>query len=150
MCKAVKHAKLDQGVVKQAQECNKHQEGEDCKAIGCKMENMKALEKALKEKREDAEKAKKQADSDLKKVKVDMEKLAGKQSEAKARQKKEDKEHEEAVDKAVQSRMKELEGCERAKIQSEMEAKRDCQRKEKNKRLEEAKEKLCNAKKSSC
>ena len=90
------------------------------------MENMKALEKALKEKREDAEKAKKQADSDLKKVKGDMEKLAGKQSEAKARQKKEDKEHEEAVDKAVQSRMKELEGCERAKIQTEMEAKRDC------------------------
>jgi len=46
--------------------------------------------------------------------------------------------------------MKELEGCERSKIESEMDAKRDCQRKEKNKRLEEAREKLCKAKKSSC
>ena len=62
MCNAAKHAKLDQGVVKQASECNKHQEGEGCKAIGCKMDNMKSLEKALKDKKEDAEKAKRQAE----------------------------------------------------------------------------------------
>jgi len=68
VCNAAKHAKLDQGVVKQASECNKHQEGEGCKAIGCKMDNMKSLEKALKDKKEDAEKAKRQAEKDLKKV----------------------------------------------------------------------------------
>ena len=52
--RAIKHNKLDAGVVKQAQECNKYQEHEGSKSIACKIGNLKELDQALSNKRIDA------------------------------------------------------------------------------------------------
>ena len=140
MIKAITHAKLDNGVVKTATECNQHYEGEDSKAINCKLENMKALERALHEKKEHAEDNHKQAHKDLSKVQLELKELEGKHDKQKAQEKKEEKEHKEAVDKATQQRMKELEGCERSKIQADMDAKRECQKQAKAERLRKMRE----------
>ena len=130
MLKAIKHSKLDAGVVKQATECNKHMEGECSKAIGCKINNMKELEQALKNKKIDAEETKERAEKSLKKVKGTMAELTSKMNEAKAKEKREELEFKKEVDAALAVRMRELEQCERARLSADMKLKRECQKAE--------------------
>ena len=111
---------------------------------------MKALEEALHEKKEHAENSHKQAHKDLNKVQSGLKELEDKHDKQKAQEKKEEKEHKEAIDSATKQRMKELEGCERAKIQSDMDAKRECRKEATAERLRKNREAMCKAKQQTC
>ena len=64
----MKHAKMDAGVVKNASDCNTAMDGEGKQAIGCKIQNMLALDNALNMKKEDMHKSHKMAEANQAKV----------------------------------------------------------------------------------
>lgn len=126
MLNVIKHTKLNGDVIKQSVECNKYEPGMGSRSVGCKMENLKELNNALGLKKQDAEDMMESARKNQKKVQAHMADLEKKQQLERAREKKEEAAFQKEVDAAVESRMRELRGCEATKIESEMRMKKDC------------------------
>ena len=126
MMEMINHARLDRGVVQQAKDCNTPMEGEGSEAIACKISNMKSLDQALKDKQKAMDESEQRAKMNQAKVKGSIKGLEEQMKAAKAKEAKEEALHKKEVDQAVAIRMRELEGCERAKLTADMMTKRAC------------------------